>query len=95
MKTLLLGLVLAASASLASAQELGEECDPLNSDTWCLDPYESPGATFGDGVIGVYRPGVDSPWIGIFNPNNPRTLPPNPVFPNDPLRPVILTRPGT
>jgi hypothetical protein len=91
-KKLLIGAMLAASASVSAAQAT-EECDPLNSDTFCLDPFEQPGATFGDGVIGVYRPGTESALIGIFNPNNPRTLPPSPIFPNDPVRPVILTRP--
>ena len=92
MKELLIGAMLAASASVSAAQAT-EECDPLNSDTFCLDPFEDPGATFGDGVIGVYRPGTESALIGIYNPNDPRTLPPNPIFPNDPIRPVILTGP--
>lgn len=92
MKKLLIGAMLAASASVSAAQAT-EECDPLNSDTFCLDPFEDPGATFGDGVIGVYRPGTESALIGIYNPNDPRTLPPNPIFPNDPIRPVILTGP--
>jgi len=93
MKRLLLGLLFAATSSMAAAQA-SDECDPLDSDTFCLDPYDWPGATFDDGVIGVYRPGSGSAWIAILNPNNPRTLPPNPIFPNDPLRPLILTRPG-
>ena len=92
MKELLIGAMLAASASVSAAQAT-EECDPLNSDTFCLDPFEYPGATFGEGVIGVYRPGTESALIGIYNPNDPRTLPPNPIFPNDPIRPVILTGP--
>ena len=92
MKKLLIGAMLAASASVSAAQAT-EECDPLNSDTFCLDPFEYPGATFGEGVIGVYRPGTESALIGIFNPNNLRTLPPSPIYPTDPIQPIILTRP--
>jgi hypothetical protein len=92
MKRLLLGMLLAASASMAAAQET-EECDPLNSDTFCLDPFEEPGATFSNGSIGVYVPGRNGALVVIYNPNNPRTLPPSPIFPTDPVRPLILTRP--
>jgi hypothetical protein len=91
-KKILIGAILAASASMSSAQ-VTEECDPLNSDTFCLDPFEEPGATFGDGVIGAYRPGTESALIAILNPNNPWTLPPSPIFPTDPVQPVVLTRP--
>ena len=92
MKKLLIGAIFAASASMSAAQAT-EECDPLNSDTFCLDPFEEPGVTFNNGVIGVYRPGGDGALVAILNPNDPRTLPPNPIFPNDPIRPVVLTRP--
>jgi hypothetical protein len=96
MKGMLLGFALAASSSMAAAQSIdeGSYCDPWTSDTWCLDPYEEPGATFHDGVIGIYRPGAQSAWVAIYNPNNPRTVPPNPIYPTDPIKPAILVRPG-
>jgi hypothetical protein len=92
---LLCAAALSASASMASAQEVTTDACVATSDggIYCFDPET--GANFQQGIIGVYQPGQDSSLAQIYNPNNPRTVPPNPIQPGDPYIPVILVRPGS